>query len=68
MFRLGDGERILRAFVPERGLEPPRVTPPAPKAGASTISPLRLIVYTKRVRPVGIEPTTNRLRVECSTS
>lgn len=27
--------------VLERGLEPPRVAPPAPKAGAYTISPLQ---------------------------
>ena len=31
-------------FVPGRGLEPPRVTPPAPKAGASTISPSRQVI------------------------
>ncbi len=57
--------------VPGRGLEPPWVTPLAPKASASTISPSRRISFSllaPNVRPVGIEPTTNRLRVECSTS
>ena len=59
--------------VPERGLEPPRIAPPVPKTGAATITPLRHSIYDAidallRVHPVGIEPTTNRLRVECSTS
>jgi hypothetical protein len=54
--------------VPGRGLEPPRITPPAPKAGASTISPPRqysddaaTIILQRdhdfNVPEVGIEPT-----------
>ena len=63
--------KVVRSLiVPGRGLEPPWVTPLAPKASASTISPSRHDAQCAPtiVRPVGIEPTTNRLRGECSTS
>ena len=67
-------------FVPERGLEPPWVTPLAPKASASAnfATPAYTLSFNKKnytsfsffslVRPVGIEPTTLSLRGICSTN
>jgi hypothetical protein len=64
--------------VRKRGLEPPRVAPLVPKTSAYTIPPLAHALgfgagrdassQIKRVHPVGFEPTTFRLRGDCSTN
>jgi hypothetical protein len=59
-------------MVGEKGLEPITLAGPVPKTGAYTNSATRPnYVATKsslHVRPVGFEPTTNRLRGERSTN
>ncbi len=59
--------KISQQFVRGRGLEPPWITPLAPKASASAISPPAHLIIL-RVRPHGFEPWTHRLRGGCSTN
>ena len=67
---------LLRNKVLGRGLEPPRLAAPAPKAGVSTIPPpqhfvtelLNYYITTYYlVRPLGLEPRTNCLREKINT-
>ena len=57
-------------FVGEKGLEPLTLAGPVPKTGAYTNSATRPYFEFRlcRVRLVGFEPTTVRLRGDCSTN